>query len=362
MKKLPIINEKDLDKLIVEALKGNGILAIPQEISQMVLNIKGVSINSKPRKDGRYQGYIDTKEEKKYVYGRTKDEVAVKLKKLLEKGLPRKKERNVKNGIPLTFNAFAQYYFENFRKKKVVAETYRADLSRYKNHILPVFGEMPLKSIMPDKVQKLIDKLTNAGLGKTADEVYSLLNGIFKMAIKHGLIQHNPVDVIFHIQHERETGKELNLNEIKALISAYNGTKYLDSIMVYLYTGLRPNELETARIDGNFIIAINSKNKGKVKGKVQYKKIPIVDELRPYIKNGLTFCPLEYLRSKIKAVTGHTIKDLRKTFYSRCIECKVNDTVRELIVGHSLGKVNDTYTGLSDDFLVKEMQKFYYEL
>ena len=42
--------------------------------------------------------------------------------------------------------------------------------------------------------------------------------------------------------------------------------------MLALYTGLRPNELYTAKIEGNFIVAINSKRKNR---KLEYKKIPI---------------------------------------------------------------------------------------
>lgn len=362
MTKIPIIDEDDLNRLVQEAINGNGILATPKEISQMVTYIKGISINSTPRKDGRYQGYIEEKGEKKYVYGKTKDEVALKIKNLLKNGLPQKKERNIKNGVPTTFNAFAMYYFENFRKKKVVANTFKADLCRYNKHIKPVFNEMPIKSIIPLQVQKLVDSLTNDGKGKTCDEIISLLNNIFKMAIKHSLITHNPVDVIFHEPHERETGTPLTIEEIKAIINEYKGTKYLDCIMTYLYTGLRPSELQTARIDGQFIIAENQKQKDKKLNKIHYKKIPIVKELLPYLKNGIVACPQPYLIIKIKKVANHTIKDLRTTFYSQCEKCNINIYALKKMVGHSLGKLGNAYTGFNDEFLIEEMKKFRYEI
>jgi hypothetical protein len=37
-----------------------------------------------------------------------------------------------------------------------------------------------------------------------------------------------------------------------------------------LYTGLRPNEYNTAKIEGNFIVAVNSKRKNKRKAEVLY--------------------------------------------------------------------------------------------
>lgn len=46
------------------------------------------------------------------------------------------------NGIPATFDKFANYYFEKFHKRKVCEESYRITLSNYKNHVLPHFGDI----------------------------------------------------------------------------------------------------------------------------------------------------------------------------------------------------------------------------
>ena len=58
MSKIPIIDENDLNSLIEEALKSNGTLVTPTEVSQMLINLPGICICSKPRTDGRWQGYI----------------------------------------------------------------------------------------------------------------------------------------------------------------------------------------------------------------------------------------------------------------------------------------------------------------
>ena len=69
---------------------------------------------------------------------------------------------------------------------------------------------------------------------------------------------------------------------------------------IALYTGLRPNELSSAKIDGDFIIALNSKRKN---GKVEYKRIPIINALRPYIANGIPALPTpQLIRRRISAV------------------------------------------------------------
>ncbi|MBR0189654.1 MAG: hypothetical protein IJQ23_04655 [Clostridia bacterium] len=128
--------------------------------------------------------------------------------------------------------------------------------------------------------------------------------------------------------------------------------------MLALYTGLRPNEIKTARIENGFIIAVNSKRKNK---KVEYKKIPICKMLAPYLEKPLVFTSEMYMREKFKKILpNHRLYDLRTTFYSRLKECGVSDTAIKLFVGHSLGALGNAYTSVSDDFLKKEMEKFEY--
>lgn len=127
-----------------------------------------------------------------------------------------------------------------------------------------------------------------------------------------------------------------------------------------LYTGLRPNEYNTAKIEGDFIIAVNSKRKTK---RVEYKKIPITPMLAPYIQAMDDFEPVNayVLRDKFKAILpNHVLYDMRTTFYSRCKECGIADAARDEFVGHSLGALGNAYTDLSDEYLLREGAKFYY--
>ena len=180
------------------------------------------------------------------------------------------------------------------------------------------------------------------------------------MAIAHNVLDRNPLAVLLPVTHEREHGKALTKAEELHLLEATSGTPYQLMFAVALYTGLRPNEYATARIDGNFIIAVNSKRKTK---KVEYKKIPITPMLRPFLENvtELNFYIPEVMREKFKSILpNHKLYDLRTTFYTRCHECGVADVARMEFVGHSLGKLGNTYTDLSDDFLLKEGEKLKY--
>lgn len=262
--------------------------------------------------------------------------------------------------VPTTFDKFAQYYFEKFYKRRVTAATFSSELGRYNNHIKPFFGNIQLKRILPEACQNLLDGILSKGLGKTADEVRCILNGIFNCAIKHQIIKFNPLSILYYKQHESKTGKEFSKAEELRLLKATAGTPYQLMFAVALYTGLRPNEYKTARIVGQFIVAVNSKQKN---GKVVYKKIPISPMLRPYLVGieQLNFYVVNRISEKLHTILpNHTLKDMRKTFNTRCQECSVLDVARKLFMGHSLGKLDNTYTGVSDEFLLREGEKLSY--
>ena len=93
---------------------------------------------------------------------------------------PLLKQQTEINGVPTTFDRFANYYFEKFHKRKVCEETYRVTLSNYKNHVLPHFGDIPLASITADKCQELLDKLIAEDKVRTEENIFSILNMLFK--------------------------------------------------------------------------------------------------------------------------------------------------------------------------------------
>ncbi len=264
------------------------------------------------------------------------------------------------NGIPVTFDGFANYYFETFYKRKVCKESYRITQSNYRNHVLPHFGNVPLSAITAHKCQELIDKLVDEDKARTSENVATMLNMLFSAAIKHSVLQHNPMDMVFHTKHQREHGKALSKDEEIKLMEETAGTPYQLMFAVGLYTGMRPNEYKTAKIEGEFIVANNSKRKN---GKVELKRIPINPMLKPYLENiaDLSFVRLEQMRNKLKIILpNHKLYDLRTTFYTRCTECGVAEVAIKKFVGHTLGGLADTYTDLSDEFLLRESAKLNY--
>lgn len=263
----------------------------------------------------------------------------------------------VESGVtptPTKFGEFIKFYFENFRKRKVVEQTYLRDVARVKKHVLPVLGEMRISAITPSICQNLIDGLS----GKTAEEVFSLLSQTFKCAIAHRIVPFSPLDTLLRPSHEQKHGHALTKQEERQLLETSG--KYTESFAIALYTGMRPNEYETVRREGDLLIAKNSKRKGK---KIEYKRIPINPMLRPYISDSPKMATAQTLRKNFKKLFPDKILyDLRTTFNTRCVECKVDDAARKLMMGHSLGKLANAYTDVSDEFLIMEASKILYDL
>lgn len=262
--------------------------------------------------------------------------------------------------VPTDFTSFALDYFENYRKRKVSAATYASDYRRLKGHILPHFKDIAVKDVRPRMCQMLIDKLAKDGKGKTSEEIFSLLNCIFKHAVCYRLIEHNPVDLVLHDKHDRQHGKALTKEEEKRLLDK-TPEPYKTLFAIGLYTGLRPNEYATVRIVEGMIHAKNSKRKH---GKEETKRIPITPMLRPYMKGveAVEVKNPEQLRYWFKAVFGddHKLYDLRTTFYTRCKECNVASAARDEFMGHSAGALGNAYTDLSDEYLKREGEKLNY--
>ena len=261
-------------------------------------------------------------------------------------------------GVPKTFHSFTMYYFENFRIKKVTEKTYKTDYNRYKKYLQPYFEEIPLVRITPKDCQDLMDDLEEEGKGKTAGELFALLSVIFKMAMRHRLIDYNPLDIVIHTKHESDHGVALTKEEEKKLLTNTNDVILRNALALGLYTGMRPNEYKTAKIEGKFIVAVNSKRKN---GKVEYKKIPITSMLKPYLRDGINMPTEKRLRAAIRMVLpDHKLYDLRTTFYTRCTECGVAEPAMKEFVGHSFGQLGNAYTDLSDEYLLEEGAKLLY--
>ncbi len=338
-----------------------------KEISQMsegfkkIIILAGCRVHARKRKSGKHGVNYELRVRRDgYKIEVSSNDLTIAKQKFINAVNKYQLPTQESNDVPNIFQDFAEFYFNKFWRRKVTERTYETEFNRYKNHIKPFIGTYSLNAITPLMCQQIIDRLCDLGFGKTSDEVFSILNMIFKSAINHNLISNNPMCVVVHRTHDKKHGKALTKAEEKLLLNALSGTKYQQLFAVALYSGLRPNEYKTAHIENGFIVAVNSKRKN---GKVEYKKVPIIPMLRPYLNNSdvFKFPGIDYMRERLKSILpNHILYDLRTTFYTRCQECGVAEVARDEFMGHSHGGLADIYTDLSDEFLIKESKKLNY--
>ena len=273
--------------------------------------------------------------------------------------------KRISSKIP--FADWAKQWFEEVYKPSVTVQTYENELSKYKKHILPYFGDMRVCDISPLDCTRFFNELKGQKIERTAESCYGLLNRIMRFAVDNALIQKNPIESIKPIESIRKNGVPLSKQEEAAMLSAMKGHEFEPILLIALYTGVRPCEYQSVDLSEDFITAQNMKQKN---GKIVYKKIPITPMLRPHMP--LIREQLQRSKQLIKRINlvneafntfcpNHRMYDLRTTFATRCQECGVPENVVQIWLGHSaktlLGRV---YTKFSDEYLLSEGNKVKY--
>ncbi len=338
------------------------ILKMPRYFRK-IFRTHGCKAHVRKRAKGRYKCSYEIRYSKKPYNKRpisasatTLEEAKAKFIEKLNSYVP---QDDYIPAVPQKFNEFSLYWFENFHKKKVSEKTYKKDLSTYMRDIQKFFGNVRLTDILPVKIQNFLEIYDDRE--RTKESLHSLLNQIFSCAVKHGILKLNPLDLCFYLKHEREHGSALSKLEERKLLNAYANTPFALGFAIALYTGLRPNEYQKVKIDGKFLVAQNSKRKN---GKVEYKKIPINPMLRPYffgVEELNLFCPATYTKRLKNVLPNHSLYDLRTTFQTRCTECGIAEVAIGLFMGNGIGgELKKAYTDVSDEWLIKEAEKFRY--
>lgn len=136
-------------------------------------------------------------------------------------------------------------------KHQIAESTYIRYERMCRQQILPAIGHIKVQEIKQITVQNFIDDLANGTYGKkyakkTCRTVLSILNGVFKLALKDGLIKQNPnfdIDLpkksnyIMVIWDEADREKFITYRHDK------NRGKYYLAFLVAMQTGMRKGEI-----------------------------------------------------------------------------------------------------------------------
>ena len=121
---------------------------------------------------------------RKWIHANSEQEYADKLAKLFGA------DDNQPSGEHL-FGEYAQNWFDIYSRPNIetaTAATYQRQLTRY---LIPAFGDMLIKDISTDDIQKLFNNMTGAKTTKIKTK--QVLHMILEAAREDGLIQRNPL-------------------------------------------------------------------------------------------------------------------------------------------------------------------------
>ena len=358
------ILELGSDELIAEALNNGGVLATPKE-SQMMIQMQGVSINAKPRKDGRYQGYVLRDGEKSYFYGRSRDEVAGKIKQFLKDGgKPKRKKRNTDTS-PL-FAEYAAQWVERYKKPNLKPKSLESLLFAL-GKATAALGDRTMASITTDDLQEFF---TSIPPSRTRDLCAVYVGQIFKKAFSTGIIKRNPYENVELRRHEAKHREALTPEQQAAFLTATAQSVHSLLFRFLLATGLRIGEalaLTPADI-GNDTVTVNKDvvfigGEAIVqppKSKAAFRTVPIPHELCEELpKTGERVFPARYEAVKTafkKAATklGFPVSAhvLRHTYATRLEEAGIPPKVKQYLMGHaSLEMTQNVYTDAQGHYI-----------
>lgn len=336
------------------------------------LKLKGISIDNKPRKDGRWQARYSIDGKQYSVYGKTQEIAKQKAIKFYNAKKPPKPKTKAKS---YTYNQWLDEWMELY-KKPVLKPNSIDSLERcIKNYIKPFFKEMQLKEITTNDLQKCINKIE---LPRPKEIAGNIISDSLRKAFVSRLIKYNPAEAIIKFKAQSKHKRALTISEQKKLLEHIQGNEFELLINTYIFTGLRRAEalaLKWKDIDFEKNI-ISVKFQKDIKGNLvtpkSKKSVRIVPLLPPLKKlmlkqkrksdNFLFNYKLDFVSRTVKAIMIEInihdidVHSLRHTFATRCAEQKVPDKVIQKWLGHAeVSTTQNIYEHIQDEFENQEI-------
>lgn len=148
------------------------------------------------RKDGRWAAFVtvgygaDGRQIKRWVYGKTRREVAEKLAKLL----PKAGSGIIRDPARLTVGDWIQRFAES--RAREVRPTTAIHYPKYIRYLEPIH-RIRLLHLQPVQIKAAYDALAERGLSPSVRRhTHHFLKGALREAVKLGLIEKNPADMV----------------------------------------------------------------------------------------------------------------------------------------------------------------------
>lgn len=330
------------------------------------------------RKDGLYSAYItvgktaEGKPKRKYVYGKTKQELEnrfLELKILYNKG-------TVIENDSMTIKQLGELWFKQTQYNNEQS-TKKRNRGILENYIYPNLGHIYVKNLKTHHVQSMIIDML-ADKKDTVRKTLQVIKSILNIAVNNDFVAKNVAQSIKIPTFKSKEKTPLSLEEQLKIENSTN--KYKDLFVFLLYTGLRKGEVagltwedidfEKNTIRINKAISFDT-NKGSLKGtKTDNDRIiPILDKTRPILesrannkeskyvfykqdKGQLSDIAIKRMLESFKKETDveFSLHQLRHTFCTMLYYSGISTKKAQQLMGHKSLKVTlEIYTHLDEE-------------
>jgi integrase len=196
------------------------------------------------RRDGRYEGrvllgYRDGKRVRPSFYGETRDSVRREIQKAIrdwDRGL-------IVGGDAQTVEQFLNVWVEDTAKPRLRPRTYAGYKHHVEKNIVPGLGKLPLRTLTPQHVQRLLNAKSEAGLApRTVAGIRAVLRAALNDAVAWNVLDRNPAQHVRPRRPERAEAVTLSPEQAKKLLATAKDHWLGPLISVALAVGLRLGE------------------------------------------------------------------------------------------------------------------------
>jgi integrase len=195
------------------------------------------------RSDGRWVavldlGWRDGKRTRKYLYGRTRDQVAQRLARALaqqQQGYEFANER-------LTVEQFLGRWLEA-KQGTVRPGTWARYEELVRLHVNPKIGRHRLVRLKPEQLQQCYAELQASRSPATVLKVHRMLHNAFKLAVRWGAMPQNTTELVIAPAVQRHEFDTFTVEQARSFRKVVQGDRLEALYVLAITTGMRQGEL-----------------------------------------------------------------------------------------------------------------------
>jgi integrase len=195
------------------------------------------------RPDGRWVavldlGWRDGKRTRKYLYGRTHEQVARKLARALTQHQHSHQFANEQ----LTVEQFLARWLQA-KQGTIRPGTWTRYAALVRLHVNPKLGKRRLARLKPEQLQQCYSELQTSRSPATVLKIHRMLHSAFKLAVRWGAMPHNTTELVIAPAVQRHEFNTLTAEQARSFLKAAQGDRLEALYVLAITTGMRQGEL-----------------------------------------------------------------------------------------------------------------------